>query len=242
MAMSVSSDRRRARRLDAALPVTVTLNGGTPELCETINFTYRSLAVRTALAAQEGDEVTAVIDGLPKLEGYVVRVFDKGFAVRLNEISIALVASVTAKSPRLTYSDAAAVISSRRVISPMFTIDASTPSWGRFTASRLPRDANERHMLSIVTTEIIEPSDIESVWVSIDETRWVARLRQARRRGAQSIVIVLLNEWQFGMAADHGLSVSITRREATPWTATVAADSVYNHLLALRPEMTALSA
>jgi len=157
-------------------------------------------------------------------------------------MSIALAASVTAEKPHLTHSNPTQVLAQRRVISPMFNVDAPSPSWGRFAATRTPPDGVERHSLSLVTTEIIEPNEIVSVWVTIDETRWVARLKHARKRGPQSIVMVLLNEWQIRMAADYGLSISIMRHGLKTWTAMIMPDPVAAHVNALSSEITALSA
>ena len=83
-------DRRQAQRFQAAFNIRFSINGGPEILSNTLNFTSRSLAIRSDVKADKGDRVSVFFGGLPAIDGEVVRVFPEGFAVVLSEASLAM--------------------------------------------------------------------------------------------------------------------------------------------------------
>lgn len=234
--------RRRARRINATLQVKFSINNGPEEVSDTLNFTYRSLAIRSCCAVEKGDKVVAKIGNLPALKGNVVRVFDEGFAMQLTEMSLALTAYAETELPREDQDEHASDKEHTRMIGPMFKADAPFPSWARIATSRPGATGADRHYLSIITTDSIDLDAIKSVWISIDETRWVARLLQASKRGKQSVIVIMMNAWQLHMAATFGASVSIICDQLYEWTADMDAPPFADHVQLIDPQEKALSA
>ncbi len=234
--------RRGGRRLKAALRVRFSVNGGEEQTSDTINFTSRGMAIRSNCPVRKGDRIVAKVDELPEIEGEVVRVFDEGFAIRLNDMSLALVAYANAEIPDVLDDGPSAKDNTRRIFSPIFKAVAPAPSWGRIATTRTKRGGSQRHFLSIITTHEFDLDSIRSVWVSVDEARWAARVLQARRRGDQSIIVILLNQWQLHMAASDAMTVSVLSAQLSEWSANLDARFFSAHLDALQPKKTALSA
>jgi len=234
------NDLRRTRRINATLQVRFSVNGGPEQVSDTMNFTYRSLAIRSECGVAKGDRVVAMIGDLPALKGDVVRVFDEGFAILLTEMSLALTAHAETELPRNYEDPPAGDKTSARIAGPMFKIDAPFPSWARIATSR--QGCAGRHYLSIITTDTIDINAIRSVWISIDDARWVARVLQTSKRGKQTVIVILLNDWQLHMAAVYGLSVSIICTQLYEWTANIDAPPIKAHVTSLEAELEALNA
>ena len=227
-------DRRTAERFEKTLKVRFTINNGPEQTSDTINFTARSVAIRSDCPVKKHDKIVAYVDDLPEIKGSVIRVFDEGFAICLNDSSLALITHAGAEIPDLTGvktpdEDA------DRILSPIFRIDAPAPAWGQITTARFGGGDTAKHFLSIVTTGAIDINDVHKVWVSIDGSRWTAQLIQSRRENNQAMFVILLNEWQLRMAAKDGISITILSAELKEWQARLSAGPIDAHRAALAP-------
>ncbi len=231
-------DRRTSVRFKKALTVRFSINGGPEQTSDTINFTAHSVAIRSACPVQKNDKIVALVDDLPEIKGSVVRVFDEGFAIRLNDASLALVAHAGAEIPDVT-DFVGPKENELRVLSPVFRADAPAPSWGQITTSRTPRGDTQKHFLSIVTTGAVDVDDIRSVWVSIDDTRWSAQIIQAKEENGQAMIVILLNEWQLRLAAKHGVTITMFNADLMEWRAHLNEQPIGDHLATLAPPIIA---
>ncbi len=227
-------DRRLATRFEKALKVRFSVNGGPEQSSDTINFTARSVAIRSDWPVKKNDRIIAFVDDLPEIRGSVIRVFDEGFAMCLNDSSLALIAHAGAEFPEL-HGDASADDNDARILSPVFRADAPAPAWGQITTVRNEGSDTAKHFLSVVTTGAVDVNDIHNVWISIENSRWTARVIQARRENNQAMIVVILNEWQLRMAAKHGLTVTLLSSRLREWRAHLHQEPISEHLAAIAP-------
>ena len=227
-------DRRSAQRISKALKVVFSVNGGPPvHESDTINFTARSVAIRSDCPVSQGDRIIAWVDDLPEIEGAVVRVFDEGFALRLSDASLALVAhggkDVDAEK------DAAAG-ENNKVLSPVFRIDAPAPAWAQITTCCKVR--NDIHYLTVVTSGAMDTNDVGNVWIGADDARWTARIVSAKNHNDQATICILLNDWQLRMAAKNGLDFTILSSRLKEWQAHIHPQHIKAHVdeLPVEPE------
>lgn len=226
-------DRRLATRFEKALTVRFSINGGPEQSSDTINFTARSVAIRSDWPVKKNDKIIAYVDDLPEIRGSVIRVFDEGFAMCLNDSSLALIAHAGSEFPEL-HGAASADDNNTRILSPVFRADAPAPAWGQITTSRSGGDTG-KHFLSIVTTGAVDVNDIHNVWISIDNSRWTATVIQARRESNQAMIVVLLNEWQLRLAAQHGVTITLLSTKFREWQARLHQEPISAHLAAITP-------
>lgn len=227
-------DRRLASRFDKTLKVRFSVNGGPEQSSDTINFTARSVAIRSDYPVKNNDKIIALVDDLPEIRGSVIRVFDEGFAMCLNDSSLALVNHAGADIPEL-HGGPSIDDNDARILSPVFRADAPAPAWGQITTACSGGDT-AKHFLSIVTTGAVDINEIRNVWISIENSRWTARLIQAKRENNQAMFVVLLNEWQLGMAAKHGLTVTLLSSRFREWRAHLHEQPISAHLAAITPK------
>lgn len=236
---------RREERIAAALRVRFTVNGGEEHTSESLNFTHRSLAIRSKISVRKGDTVEASIDCLAPLIGEVVRVWEEGFAMSLSSSSLGLVTIARAAEPE--HEDKATphglLDAKGRITSFVFPLDCEgAPAWARLVSAPSKGGRDERHRLSIMTPAPIETDSIRSVWITINETRWAARLAGAGRRYGNVMLVILLNGWQLHMAAHHGITVTVIHDALQEWIASSPAEPFERHLGDFAPEIQLLSA
>jgi len=236
--------KRRAKRVPAVMQVIFWINNGPRQSSNTLNLSNRSLAIRSEYPVKIGDQVLARVDTLPPLEGTVVRVFDEGFAVRLSTISLAAVAHAQSETAATNASDGTAPHDPKtnRVFSPMFRIKAPALSWARIATSKPRGKTYERHYMTIITTDLIDVDNICRVWLKVNEIRWVAQLAHAGKRGEQTMIRILLNDWQLQMAGNNGLSISIIFNSFDEWSAHAPKEPFANHHNLFSEKLIALSA
>ncbi|MFQ5564239.1 MAG: hypothetical protein ACE5FO_11795 [Parvularculaceae bacterium] len=221
------------------------VNGGPEYSSESLNFTHRSLAIRSRAPVKVGDAIEAAIDCLAPLQGEVVRVWDEGFAISLSASSLGLVTIARAAEPVETNG---AVPHDQtddrgRVTSFVFPLAcADAPAWARLASAPSRSGRGERHRLSIMTPGSIDVDAIGSVWISIEETRWVARLAGAGQRNGNVVLAILLNGWQMHMAARHGMTVTVVFNTLGEWKVRCHAEAFERHLAEFAPEIGVLSA
>lgn len=208
---SLQSDNQRGQhRVNARIKVRFSINGGPARTSDTINFTARSLAIRSGVAIRTGDQVLAHINRLPPLHGEVKRVFKGGFAMTFDEMSHALFAHISPDDPRAIRAVAQmAGLKPGRMISPIFRLAGPAPAWARIASTRRRRNDHLSHFLSIITAEEIDIHAMRSAWVSVDQSRWLARVHQAKRRGNQAVIVLILNDWQLRLASTVGMRVNL---------------------------------
>lgn len=203
-------NRRRAYRLRTDLPVTFSINGGAIQSANAIDLTHRSIALRSGYPVSPDDSAIVRVSNLPPLDGRVVRVFDGGFAVGGERMSLSLVAHVKTSpaaaqhNPVLHRSRAHS-----RITGPIFSVEADFPVWARLRSSRRVTGGSDRHYLTMIIAETIDPDDVKSIWLIADDLFWCARLIQLRKRGSEVVLVLLMNGFQLEHAAHHGLAVKI---------------------------------
>jgi hypothetical protein len=70
---TADSDRRRFRRVAVSLPGRYMLEDGSEHACECIDISVGGVRLRAAHAGPWGSRVIAYIDGVGRIEGYIVR-------------------------------------------------------------------------------------------------------------------------------------------------------------------------
>lgn len=226
--------RRSRRRLTHPLTVRFSVNGGPEYFSDTINFSTRSLAIRTTLPVSVGDRVRAAIEHSSPIEGSVVRVWGEGFAMTLPETSSNQAGSRRREvSPRI--GDKAFDLSSALADGPLAgrltPMRAPHSSWFSITCSG-SASANQLRFL-LITTAPLSRETVCSTWISTARARWLARPIDARRRDGQSIFVIRLSDWQLGNAAQHGLTFTAIMNSLDEWTADAAPDAVESQLASL---------
>ena len=232
------SNRRRAYRLRAELPVMVSINDGAMHSARAIDLTHRSIALRSALPVQTDDRATVRVAALPPLDGRVVRVFDGGFAVGRARMSLSLVAY--AKTNDLSEFVSSPIRRQHRTISPIFAVRANFPAWARLTSSQHIRGRSERHFLSVLIAEDIDPDTVRSVWLASDDAVWCARIVRFRKRGAETLLAVVLNGLQIARAASDGLSMKVVGPRYAERVMTIETAHFKAHLNNYRPRKLAI--
>ena len=231
-------NRRRAYRLRAELPVMFAINDGAMQTAHAIDLTYRSIALRSGHPVHTDDRAVVRVSALPPLNGRVVRIFDGGFAVGGGPMSLSLVAY--AKTNDLSEFVSPAVRCRDRVISPVFTVQADFPAWARLTASRHIRGRSDRHFLSILIAEDLDPDNVRSVWVASDEAIWCARIVRFRKRGAETMLTIVLNGLQMAKGANCGLSLKIVETSYSERILTIETAHLKAHANNFRPRKLAV--
>lgn len=226
--------RRSAARRESSLTVRFTVNGGPEQFSDTLNFSSRSLAIRTALAVRIGDKVRAVIDHFPPLDGLVVRVWDEGFAVALDEATMTPEAIGGEMGPSDGGDDFAleSALAGGPVAGRLTRMEAPHAAWFSITAAPAFSSTQPRRLL-LLTTAPLARETLFSTWISVADTRWLARPIDARRRDGQSILMMRINEWQMQKAAQFGLTFTAIMKSLEEWTATASPETVAAHLTAL---------
>jgi len=199
-------NRRNAYRLQVYLPAAFSLNGGPATNGHIIDLAHRSVALHGPACARAGDAAEVRIDALPPLKGRVVRSFKGGFAVRLERISLALIAYAKTRPQNLNAAPLA--YSVNRLISAPFNVDAEFPAWARIASSCRNVGRSERHYLSVVYIRGPSVEELASACIISGEMCWRARLSLARRRGEETVAVFILNGWQLQNAVAEGLAVA----------------------------------
>lgn len=220
-------DRRGAQRFQASFNIRFTINGGPEFLSNTLNFTSRSLAIRSETAASIGDRIAITFGGLPPIEGEVARVFPEGFAVVLSDASLSMMAH--AHEPSQTFTQSLGYTGDT-ISSPMIRPSADSPVRVVITSSVHDTPGYTRHFLTIVTADPDALADINAIWVSADQTRWTANALRFEQRRNRSLAVMALNDWQAHMGAAYGLSVSVIDKSMTEWKFEIAAEHFADQL------------
>ena len=231
-------DRRKAQRFHAAFDVRFSVNGGPEVLSDTLNFTSRSLAIRSDAAVQTGDVVDVRFGGLPDIKGEVVRVFPEGFAVVLSNASLEMMTRGHAPATE-AQTDHDMGLS---VTSPFIRVASSFPARALISSGLDFEPGYNRHFLSIITADPAMLENINTVWIGAHGTRWVASALRFERRNNRGVAVMALNDWQTHMGAAYGLKLSIISEEMSEWTVEIAADPIAAHLETLHPEQFAVNA
>lgn len=232
MTAASPNNRRRAYRLQTYLPATFSLCGGSDIPGHVIDLTHRSIALHGPSCAREGDAVSVGIGPLPRFTGRVARSFRGGFALKLDRISIALVAYAKTRRdwhfPPLSYS-------TDRLISPPFCIGAAFPAWGRLAASCRSQGRSERHYLSLVYVDGPAPEEIAAARLTSDEMTWLPHVALAGRRGEEAVLVFILNGWQLENAAASGLQIKAALEDGTVSVLDIPVDALGGHMMAHQP-------
>ncbi|GJL90742.1 hypothetical protein [Hyphococcus sp.] len=214
-------DRRGAQRFQASFNIRFSVNGGPEILSNTLNFTSRSLAIRSETAASIGDRIAIKFGGLPTIEGEVARVFPEGFAVVLSDASLAMMAHTHEPSQTSTQSLG---YTGDTISSPMIRPSSKSPARIVITSSLDGEPGFTRHFLTIVTADQDTLKNVSAIWISADQTRWTANALRFEQRRNRSLAVMALNDWQAHMGAAYGLKVSIINKDMNEWTLEIAAD------------------
>jgi len=235
-------DRRRAQRFQADFDIRFSINGGAEIVSNTLNFTSRSIAIRSDVLAQKGDRVVIHFGGLPAIEGEIVRTFPEGFAVVLGEESLALMAHSHPNSAESAFHAAGASGPVETVTSPFIRTKSPVPSRALISSGVGYQPGYNRHFLSIITAEAEPLENIRAIWLSADGVRWTANALKFERRNNRGIAVMSLNDWQAYMAAAYGLKISIMSESYREWTLEIGADPIAEHLDSLSPMKMAVNA
>ena len=233
-------DRRQAQRFKGAFQARFSINNGPEQISETLNFTSRSLAIRSNCEARKGDRVSVKFAGLPVIEGEIVRVFPEGFAVTLSEHSLSLMAQADPlhDSAGIAFKDRPA----DTVTSPFMDVRAPFPARALITSGMGYLPGYNRHFLSIVTADPSVLARARNIRIIAEGTRWIARGLRFERRKNRGIAVMMLNDWQLHMGAAYGLRLTIVGEEMMEWTIDIDADQIGLPLESLEPELLAVSA
>lgn len=224
--------RRREPRIESAVRIRFSVNGGPEQVSDTINFTTRSLAIRSHLPVMLGDQVSAHVEYLPPIEGTVARVWDEGFAITLAKNSAALVTLTRAEEEAR---EAEAVLDLDTALTGgvfehrLTPIDAPHACWFSIISSTPLHEPGRRELL-LVTTAPIRPDDIRSAWLLIGEMRSVVRVIGARRRPDHSLILLRINNWQLQNARQQPLAVTLILNSLDAWVASATPQIVESHL------------
>lgn len=225
------SCRRREDRTNAALTARFSVNDGPEYFSDTINFSLRSLAIRTDLPVRAGDRVRAMIEHFPPIDGVVARVWDEGFAVSLDEATMtpeAIAREACARDCGIDHDLASALVGGP-VSGRLSRLEAPHASWFSITAAG-PSPSTQQRRLLVVTTAPLDRETLFSTWISVAGTRWLVRPIDARNRDGQSILMMRINEWQMQKAAEFGLTFTAILKSLHEWSAEASAEAVAAHL------------
>lgn len=233
-----SIDRRAAQRYRAAFDIRFSVNGGPEILSSTLNFTSRSLAIRSDAPAKQGDHVAVRFSGLPLIEGQIVRVFPEGFAATLSRESLALMAYSNESADSTQPSD----FTANTVTSPFIRTKSSIGARALVTSGFGYQPGYNRHFLSIICADPDAFDKVSNIWVSADGARWIASALRFERRKTTGMAVTALNDWQAYMGAAYGLKISIIDDDMREQSIEIEAGPIAAHLDSLVPFKTAVSA
>lgn len=235
-------DRRQAQRYEAAFDIRFSLNGGVDIISETLNFTSRSLAIRSDILAQKGDQISISFGVLPAIKGEVVRIFPEGFAVVLSEESLALMAHTHPNCSENAFHAAGVAGPVETVTSPFIRTQSDVSSRVLITSGIGYQPGYNRHFLSIITAESEPLEDISTIWLSADGVRWTANALKFERRNNRGIAVMALNDWQAYMGAAYGLKISVVNEQMHEWSLEIGIGPIADHLDSLSPMKIAVNA
>lgn len=225
--------RARGPRIERTFKVRFAVNGGPEYFSNSINFTTRSLAIRSAAPVKAGDKVRAIVDFLPPLEGTVARVWKEGFAITLSDDSLALITlsrDATQDSPDEVPGDFDTLLKDGLRFERLTPMEASNASWFGIVSPD-PFHQPERQQLLLVTTAPIEPEAVRSAWLTIGEMRCTTRILSARRKDDQTLILLRINNWQLQNAREAGLAVTLVMHTLKEWSAAASAAAIETHLM-----------
>lgn len=227
---------RQSPRFHAALEVRFSINGGPEEVSSTLNFTTRSLAIRSECEVSKGDSVAVRLGGLPVISGEVVRIFPEGFAATLDAASLKLMATGENQISTAKIEDVDLRDKSKNLSSPFIRAESSIPTRAQLTTSTIHSNSAHRHLLTLVTSDPAAVSGINTIWLAASETRWTAQALRFHSRGNRGIAVMNLNDWQLHMGAVYGLCVSIIKDDLSEQIIKIAADPIAEHIAQFMPE------
>ncbi len=220
-------DRRQAQRFQAAFDIRFSINSGPEILSNILNFTSRSLAIRSGASAKKGDRIAIYFGGLPVIEGEVVRAFPEGFAVMLNEASLAMMAHT---HERPGHSSLVPDFTADAVTSPFIRPKAKIQTRALISSGAGFEPGYNRHFLSIITANPEALTNVSTIWISAEGTRWTANALRFERRNNRGIAVIALNDWQAHMGAAYGLKISVMNEALNEWSLEIAAADISDHL------------
>jgi hypothetical protein len=223
-------DRRGAQRFQASFDIRFSINGGPEILSNTLNFTSRSLAIRSETTVSIGDRVAIMFGSLPAIEGEVARIFPEGFAVVLSYASLAMMAYT--HEPSQTSAQSLGYTGDT-ISSPMIRPTSNTPSRIVLTSGIGGAPGYNSHFVTIITAGQEALSDVSAIWITADRTRWTANALRFEQRRSRSLAVMALNDWQAHMGAAYGLKVSIIDNALNEWSLEIAAEEFAAHLESL---------
>ncbi len=235
-------DRRQAQRYQAGFDIRFSINGGAEIVSNTLNFTSRSIAIRSDVLAQKGDCITISFAGLPAIDGEIVRVFAEGFAVVLSEDSLALMAHAHPRNSESAFHAAGAAGPVETATSPFIRAHSNVPSRALISSGVGYQPGYNRHFLSIVTADPAALENITAVWIGADSVRWTANALKFEQRNNRGIAVMSLNDWQAHMGAAYGLKLTFMSETYGAWTLEIDADPIADQLASLSPVQMAISA
>ena len=235
-------DRRQAQRYDAAFDIRFSINGGVDVVSKTLNFTSRSLAIRSDVLAQKGDEISISFGGLPAINGEIVRIFPEGFAVVLSEESLSLMAHTHPNCSQTAFHAAGVAGPVETATSPFIRTHSDISSRVLITSGIGYQPGYNRHFLSIITAEAKPLENVSAIWLHADGVRWTANALNFERRNNRGIVVMALNDWQIYMGAAYGLKISIANEDLKEWSLEIDAAPIADHLDTLSPLKMAVNA
>ncbi|PQA86784.1 hypothetical protein [Hyphococcus luteus] len=238
MSVVENIDRRRAERYEAAFGVRFSVNGGPEHLSPALNFTSRSLAIRSDMPVRAGDHVDVRFGGLPDIKGEVARVFPEGFAIMLSKGSLAMMTRSDLQAQD-TESEAAPELS---ISSPFIRVNSPVAARALLSSSLDDEPGYNRHFLSILTADPAVLENVGKIWISAETTRWVASGLRIERRGNRGLAVMGLNDWQAHIGAAYGLKLTFVGDEMQEWTVEIEAEPVAAHLETLAPAKLAVNA
>ncbi|WP_411820294.1 hypothetical protein ABFZ85_02380 [Hyphococcus formosus] len=236
MSAKPETNSRRSPRFNAALEVRFSINGGPEEVSNTLNFTTRSLAIRSECDVAKGDSVAVRLGGLPVLSGQVVRVFPEGFAATLDDASLKLMAGGQKEVSLAPFGEIDIRDKSKNKSSPFINAESAVPTRIQITTSLAHEIDAHRHLITLVTADPAAVSGINTIWLSASETRWTAQALRFHSRGNRGIVVMNLNDWQLHMAAAYGLTISMIKDNLDEQLIEIDAQPIAEHLAQVMPE------
>lgn len=236
-------DRRNAQRYKATFDIRFSINGGPEVVSNTLNFTSRSLAIRSDMPARRGDQVAVRFGSLPELSGKIVRTFPEGFAATLCQKSLDMIARADDRSAiKILDAHQPADFAENTATSPFIDTKSETPARALLTSGFGFEPGYNRHFLSIITEDPAAFECARNVWVSAEGTRWIASGLRFEQRKTSAMAVTALNDWQTYMGAAYGLKISIIDTQMRERSIEIAAGPIAAHLESLTPFKIAVSA